>query len=81
MLFGADENYYFGSGNVRERGDAIVIRFGKVSEALYQSEQSEPNDNGFIEGVNELPATYSNVSNGHGVVFGQNWKEYQIKLN
>lgn len=61
--------------------DSIVIRFGGISEEAYRSQLAMPVDDGFIEGINEPPLTYSNIKNGYGVVFAHSLKDYTIPVS
>ncbi|MEY4905837.1 MAG: hypothetical protein RLZZ292_3652 [Bacteroidota bacterium] len=56
--------------------DTLVYRFGSVSkEAFLWQESKEESDDSFLEGINQEPIpSYTNVKNGYGVVFGQNWE-------
>ena len=74
LVFGYNTQY------LKPIPDTLIIRFGKVSESVYKAQESNPPDDGFIQGINEPPATYSNIKGGIGMVFGQYWKEYAVRL-
>lgn len=69
---------YFKGFNGLQVADSIIIRFGGVSKEVYLSQLAVPIDDGFIEGINEPPLTYSNVKNGYGVVFAHSLQDYVV---
>lgn len=71
------KNHQFTS-NTPVLADSIVCYFGGVSEQFYQHWENYPKNDGFIDGLQELPITYTNVKNGFGVVYGRTWKVYKI---
>ncbi len=62
------------------KADSVIIRFGQISEELYVYRKKNILDDDAIIEINQAPISYSNVPNGYGLVFGQNWKEYTFKL-
>lgn len=62
------------------KADSVVIRFGQISEELYVYMKKNLSYDDTIIEINQAPISYSNVPNGYGLVFGQNWKEYVFKL-
>ncbi len=54
----------------------IWMRFGKVSKEYYELYPKNNYDSqAIIPGLNDPLPTKSNITNGYGVVFAQNWKE------
>ena len=78
LRYGIQKNYQFNI--LYEPADSLIFRFGAVSKELLELEKNRPSDNEFIEGINEPPLTYSNITNGYGVVFAQNWMDYKVQL-
>jgi Domain of unknown function (DUF4249) len=58
--------------------DTILIRFGSTDETYFKSIDATRGVEELIENVNDPAPTYTNVKNGYGVVFGQNWRDYYI---
>jgi len=65
----------------RPNADTMLLRFGPNTPELYHYYQTNiiKNDE-LIQGINEPALTYTNLSNGYGVVFAQNWREYKVPL-
>jgi hypothetical protein len=63
------------------KADTFLMQFGPATSDLYHYYKNNIiNNDGLIDGINEPPLTYTNLTNGYGVVFAQNWKEYKIAL-
>ena len=81
-----DENesqlsYRYESGNgLNVALDSFVCRFGTVSESafLYAKTLDNGNESALFDGINDPIPSFSNVKNGYGVVFGQNWETYKL---
>jgi hypothetical protein len=79
LQFGVIKDYQFGS-SAYQSARFLVLRIGSVSKSIYDYYQSLPTDDALIDGLNEPSITYSNVKNGVGYVFGQNWKDIKVEL-
>lgn len=60
--------------------DTIIFRFGKVSKSFFDASIINSSSDDLIEGINEQAPSYTNVKNGYGVVYGQNWEDYYIAV-
>jgi hypothetical protein len=54
--------------------DTVFYRFGNVSEEAFLLSESKKTNGEIGLGGSEPIPSYSNVKNGYGVVFGQNWE-------
>jgi Domain of unknown function (DUF4249) len=79
LLYGFDKTAFFGNSG-SQKMDYLRFRFGKVSRQYFDALQNTLEEDGFIQGIHEPPLTYTNVKNGYGVVFGQSWKDYWVKI-
>ena len=60
--------------------DTLQCRFGAVSKDAFDYKNSQNKGAEFIEGINEPLPSYTNITNGYGFVFAQNWQNYFIKV-
>ncbi|MEY4904790.1 MAG: hypothetical protein RLZZ292_2605 [Bacteroidota bacterium] len=76
-------SYRYENGNgLNVALDSFVCRFGTVSEAafLYAKTLDNGNESALFDGINDPIPSFSNVKNGYGVVFGQNWETYKLVI-
>lgn len=58
----------------------LTIRIGTVSHDLYEYAKSYSQLSGLEFGFAEPPILKSNIKGGYGLVYGANWKSYNIEL-
>jgi Domain of unknown function (DUF4249) len=78
LQYGFDKTFNLAPGP--PLADTLRLRFGPVTHHFFEGNKQYLDQDAFISGLNEPLPTYTNIKNGYGVVFGQNWKEYLFKL-